>query len=330
MNALIHSFLKRCILIVLPILLATVSLLAGQVAISRAPEQVHYILDDDAATDFSGITWVGGDDFYTVSNRTKAFFRVNIQIGKTSGKILRAEIKTQMDVKVDGLSDFEGVFYNSKQKRVYISAEQGDGILEIGPDGGRATPVAVPKIFKSARNNKSLESLTGSAALGQYWTGNEDTLKCDGEVSKAEGALVRFQMFNSKWKPLEQYAYRTDPSTFRYKGGGTGVCDLLLLPTGELLVLERVVFGLGLQVKIFQVDFKDATDTTKIKNLHEAKINPLGKTLLFEQYTGTLNYEGLTLGPALVDGWTSLILIADSGGTFKHALMPLKIKVTGK
>lgn len=303
---------------------------ATEVVINAVPDQSRYELDYDAATDFSGITWAGGDDFYAVSNRTKSFFGLKIQLEKSSGKILGAEIKTEVDVKVEGLSDFEGIFYNSKQQRVYISAERGDGIVGVGTGGESVTPIAVPKIFKETRTNKSLESLTGNATLGQYWTCNEDTLKCDGEVSKAEGALVRFQLFSSRWKPLEQYAYRTDPSTFRYKGGGTGVCDLLLLPNGELLVLERVVFGIGLQVKIYQVDFKGATDTTKIKHLHESTVQPLGKTLLFEQYTGTINYEGLTTGPALSDGWRSLVLIADSGGKFKHALMPLKIKTADK
>ncbi len=281
---------------------------------------VHY----DKATDFSGITWIGNDNYYAVSNRTLAIFTLKLSLDPASGAIHAAAFGSMIPVKAN-LSDFEGIAWQPEFRRLYISCENGHGITGFDEAGDARFAVEVPKVFSRARFNKSLESLTFGA--GHFWTANEDTLDGDGELSsRSRGGLVRIQKFTSSFKPLAQFAHRTDPSALRPNNTGTGLTDLCALPDGRLLALERVV-ATGLVAKIYLLDFTDATDVGKFARLDHADFKPARKKLLFERHTGGANYEGIALGPQLAGGWRSLILIADSGGETKHRLMPLRIKL---
>ncbi len=277
------------------------------------------------ATDFSGLTWAGGSDFFTVSDKVRAIFPMTIGVDASSGKILSAAVGTAIPVRTK-FADFEGVVFVSGARCVYVSAETGDGIFGFDLRERRVIPVAVPPIFSKARNNKSLESLAYDSTIGNFWTANEEALACDGPLSGGRGTVVRLQRFDARFRPSGQFAYTTEPSAFRTHGGGTGVSDLALLPNGELLVLERVVGVFGLSAKIFRAELRDATDTAKLGALDGATFTPAAKTLLFSRATLANNFEGIALGPKLDGGWRSLILIADSGGGTTHFLMPLRIR----
>jgi hypothetical protein len=298
--------------------------LYAEVTIEPVRGQDSVTIEYSGATDFSGLTWLEGDNYYAVSNRDRAMFAMKISVATETGRLTDARFTTRIPLKT-GYSDLEGIAYQPETKRVYLSSESAHGIVGFDRAGDASFSVnTVPAIFKTARENKSLESLTYGAR--SFWTANEDTLKVDGEMSSAKaGALVRLQKFDAKFQPLAQYAYRTETSLFRVRNSGTGVPDLCALPNGNLLVLERVV-GLGLSAKIYLVDFQGATDTTKTPRLDRAQVNPVRKTLLFERATGFHNFEGITLGPELAGGWRSLLLISDSDGAPKHTLMPLRIK----
>ncbi len=316
---------------VLAALLFTLSTAASAATeIESVADQPLYSFEFRAATDFSGLTWAGGSDYFTVSDKVRAIFPMSIAVDSASGKILSASIGAAMPVKTK-LADFEGVVFVPGTRRVYVSAETGDGIFGFDLQKRTVLPVAVPPIFSKARNNKSLESLTYDATLGNFWTANEEALTCDGPMSgRNRGTTVRLQRFDARFRPLAQFAYVTEPSFFRVPGGGTGVSDLALLPNGELLVLERVVGILGLSVKIFRAELRGATDTSKLPALEGATFTPAAKTLIFSRATLVNNFEGIALGPKLDGGWRSLILIADSGGGTTHFLMPLRIRWSGK
>jgi hypothetical protein len=222
------------------------------------------------------------------------------------------------------MGDFEGIAHVPARDRLYVSTERPPGIVGFDREGDATFAVEVPKVYAQARSNKGLESLTfGGPAL---WTANEDALRNDGDTSSASGgALVRLQKFNERFAPAGQWAYRTDASLLRVSNSGTGVTDLVALPNGELLVLERVV-AVGLVAKIYRVEFAGATDTSGVSSLRDGDATPVKKKLLFERHTGGANFEGIALGPELEDGWHSLILIADSGGDRRHVFMPLRIK----
>ena len=294
--------------------------------IEGVPGQDSFSFEYRGATDFSGLAWAGGSDYFTVSDKVRAIFPMSIALDPASGKILGASIGAAMPVKTK-LADFEGVAFVPDSRRLYVSTETGNGIFGFDLKKRSVIPVAVPPIFSQARKNKSLESLTYDSTVKNFWTANEEALKCDGPMSGSEhGTVVRLQRFDSRFQPAGQFAYVTETSVFRAHGGGTGVSDLALLPNGELLVLERVVGAFGLSAKIFRAELRGASDISKIPALEGADCKPAGKTLLFSRATLTNNFEGIALGPKLADGWRSLILIADSGGGTTHFLMPLRIR----
>ena len=315
---------------IVALLLAISCAALAETEIEGVRDQQTFSFEYRGATDFSGLTWAGGNDWFTVSDKVRAIFPMSIALDPASGKIIGASIGTPVPVKTK-LADFEGIAFVLGKQRAYVSCETGDGIFGFDLKKRTVIPVAVPPIFSKARNNKSLESLTYDSTVGNFWTANEEALKCDGPMSGSErGTVVRLQRFDGAFRPTGQFAYVTEPSTYRAHGGGTGVSDLALLPNGELLVLERVVGTFGLSVKIFRTELGGATDISEVPALEGGEYKPAAKTLIFSRATLTNNFEGIALGPQLADGWRSLVLIADSGGGTTHLLIPLRIRWNAK
>jgi Esterase-like activity of phytase len=108
---------------------------------------------------------------------------------------------------------------------------------------------------------------------------------------------VRLQRFDGLLAPAGQWAYLTDPSD--------GVVDLLALPDGNLLALERafrVGSPQGYRNRIYLIDFAEATDVSDIPDLDAGGFTSVKKTLLWERNLGstsTHDFEGIALGPIL-------------------------------
>jgi Esterase-like activity of phytase len=287
--------------------------------------QLYYVFDYDGASDFSGIAWTGGDQFYVVTNRANMMLPLKLDIDRTTGRIREHKFGSRIPLRTT-LSDLEGIAWQPERERLYFCAESDSAIVGFDRDADARFSVDVPQVFRRNRQNKGLESLTFGA--GAFWTANEGTLEGDGKPSGlTNGALVRVQKFDEKFKPLAQFAYRTDNSLVE---SATGLSELCALPDGGLLALERVM-AVGLAAKIYRVDASAASDTTDIARLSKEKIKIAEKKLLFERHTATVNFEGIALGPELegdLAGWRSLILISDSAGEHKHVIMPLRIKLT--
>jgi hypothetical protein len=321
--------LMRATCVLLSALSVSGALFGAGTRIESVPGQSLFSFEYPNATDFSGITWVAGPDYFTVSDKMKGVFPLRIELEQSSGRVLSAKLGTMIPVKTR-LSDFEGVAFVPDRRAIYVSAEKGNGILGIGLETGAGLPVTVPPVFARARGNKSLESLTYDPASRTFWTANEEALEGDSPLSSTDaGTIVRLQKFDRAFKPLGQYAWRTSSAKFRIHGSGTGVTDLAALPDGGLLVLERVANHTGLSAKIFRAGIEGATDVSRIRNLEGGKFVPAERKLLFERATLVNNFEGITLGPKLDDGWRSLLLIADSAGGSTHYLMPLRIRWDG-
>lgn len=298
----------------------------AETRIEEVPGQSLFSFDFAQATDFSGITWAGGSDYYVVSDKVIGVFPLRIAIDPSTGKVLDAKFGKMLRVRTR-LADFEGVAFVPEERRAYVSAEQGNGILGFDIATGISTPVSIPPVFTRSRRNKGLECLTRDPKSGAFWIANEEAIEGDGPVSgPGAGTLVRLQKFDRRFKPLAQFAWRTEPSKIRLSGSGTGVSDLAALPNGELLVLERVASATGLSAKVFSVRTREASDVSRIFRLENAEFMLAGKNLLFERPTFLLNFEGIALGPPLEGGWRSLLLLADSGGGAAHSIMPLRIR----
>lgn len=300
---------------------------AQQITIERVAGQEIFGLKSAAVTDLSGLVWTGGDAFFAVADHPRMLVPLTLKIDPATGRIASGEIGEPLPVEADA-SDFEGVAYVGATRTFYLAAETGSTVLRLAPGQARAVRMPVPAVFARARKNLSLESLTWNDTAQQFWIANEETLLPDGPLGTAEaGSLVRLQRLDARFRPTAQYAWRTEPPGFRFRGAGNGVSDLCVLPDGRLLVLERGFGGAGLHLRIFLADFRDATDTTRLPALAGADCTPAQKILLFEQATGFINFEGLALGPPLADGTRSLLAIADSNGGDTHAILPLKVRL---
>jgi hypothetical protein len=309
------------------LIVLTVRSLQARPTIERVAAQASFTMEG-AITDLSGLAWVGGDSFFAVSDKRAALLPVTLRLDRATGTITGGEFGAPIPVPTKR-QDFEGVAYVAAARRFYIATEKPPGVLSfhVGDREVRALPL--PPVFSQARDGLAMESLTWSAETKRFWTANEEALEKDGPVSSAEsGTLVRLLQLDADFRPMAQYAWRTEPATMRF-GAGSGVADLLALPDGTLLVLERGFTGLGLVVRIYAADFSAATDVSRLAALEGATLDAARKTLLFAEPTGFVNYEGLAPGPILDDGSRSLILVADSHGGTTHSFLSLKIHLSG-
>lgn len=273
----------------------------------------------------SGLTWGGGDLYYAVSDRQQAILPLRVTLDAATGLItaVKADPPVPVPTKV---SDFEDIAWDAGQQRLFISAEQPASLLAFSLKGQPLPAPALPAVFQQARRNLSMEALTRDQSSGRLWTANEDTLTPDGAVSSDQaGGVVRLQEFDAEGRALRQFAWRTETSGLRVNGSGTGVSGLCLLPDGSLVVMERVVVGVYLEVRLYLAGFSGATDTSQMPALAGANFTRAQKKLLFRKVTGLTNYEGIAAGPSLTDGSRALLLVADSGKSMRHTFMALRL-----
>lgn len=305
--------------------LACRAAVAGPVIVAAVPKP-EFSFTMENVCGLSGLTWCRDDLYFAVSDRLQAIVPLRISLDPATGGIIAAKGETVVPLKT-ALEDFEDIAWDAASNQVFISSEKPAAIAGFALNGKPGPMVNLPGVFLKARRNLSLESLTKNATVARAWTANEDALPADGAVSSPEaGALVRLQEFDAGWKPLRQVAWRAEKSGARFGGSGTGVSGLCLLDDGSLLVMERVVIGVTLEVRLFLADCTGATDTTTLAGLSGVAVTAAQKHLLYRKTTGLTNWEGLAAGPRLADGSQSLILIADSGKGKVHSLLALKVQ----
>jgi len=274
------------------------------------------------ATELSGITYAGGTNYYAVGDDgAPTIWQVYTSLDSRSGRVRSTLVTGGISAPELG-SDSEGIALGPSGNRVWVSDEVASTINEFSLDTGQKTgSVAVPNIYRPAnvQNNMGLESLTYGA--GRLWTANEEALRSDGALSTtAAGSWVRIQEFDGPdLAARRQYAYRTDPisrlSPF-VSVERSGLVDLLALPNGQILALERELGGYlpRFRTRIYLVDFTGASDVADLPSLASGSgFTAVGKTLLWQGDTGFSNFEGITLGPRLSDGSYALLLVSDDG-----------------
>lgn len=295
------------------------------------PGQGAVPLPGGAAAELSGITWTGGNAFLAVGDNGGPLVELTVDLDSADGSIITASFGDATDL---AGSDLEGLAFQPATGNVFVSDEAGPQIRIHQPaSGAQVGSVAVPPVFAAIRPNLSLEALAWDAAGGFLWTANEEALSVDGPVSSlAAGTVVRLQRFGADLAPAGQWAYVTDPLPGDIAPPGrdielSGVPDLVVLPDGTLLVLERALGnGVALRHRLYQVDLAAATDTSALASLAAATYTPVAKTLLWERNVLLTNFEGVTVGPPLADGAFSLLLVSDNGSNLNQALYPLAIR----
>ncbi len=148
---------------------------AQEVTIDQVADQPFITLSSEEASDFSGLTWRGEDNYVAVSDKHRALFPLRLRVDRATGRILEGSFGAKIPIQT-ALGDFEGIALGAR--RLFVSAESGNGIFSVNPDGGDYRALKVPKIFTKTRPNKGLESLTYGA--GTFWTANEKAARLSG------------------------------------------------------------------------------------------------------------------------------------------------------
>ncbi len=292
-----------------------------------------------AINGLSGITHYHDAEYLAVMDNSRHIVRMTIAIAN-DGSLLTA--KYSGVIVLSQHHDFEGIAVASDNADdVFLSEEDTPALREFRlKDGHFVQSLTVPRLFLNGntRGNFGFESLT--IRDGTLWTSNEEALRRDGDRSTDKtGTLVRLThlvLKDNAWETRQQFAYQTDPipaapnDTDRSKSR-SGVSDLMLLPDGRLLVLERAFALTGpanllskFRNRIYLVDCSAATDVLSIDALKDrSDLIPAKKTLLWSREGNDIgNLEGLGLGPKLGENRWALVGVVDNNAT---AFMPNRV-----
>jgi hypothetical protein len=243
--------------------------------------------------------------------------------GKTALQVPLAAIPL---AELDGKNfDGEGLALEPSGEML-ISSETEPSIREVSLDGRTLRSLPVPDLFlagrgKGIRSNLGFESLTLAPGGDALWTANERALQQDAPEDLARPSpvrLLRYERRDGGFVPEAQFVYEVEPLKQRVGSGfqTRGLSDLLALPGGDLLALEReFVEGRGFAIQIFRVSLAGATDVSGLETLAGKSWTPVGKTLVYDFARSGLvpdNVEGMAFGPQLSDGARTLVLVSDN------------------
>jgi hypothetical protein len=308
------------------------------------------------------------DVYYAVTDdrRSPRFYTMHLTIvpGQEGIGIAKAEIVGMTKLRTSGgeaygrqLLDPEGIALSPRQT-LFISSE---GVLssqsppliaEFDPQTGQELErLPLPSRFlpqadrpQGIRDNFGFEALTIAATSTladdpfRLFTATESVLAQDFDPENPPQEIpLRWlhYVINSVGAPVlvSENLYPLDPAP-----AGTllhGLSAMVALPReGYFLTLERT-FGLtGFQGKIFQTVNANATDTSRIASFQPGTntINPMRKELLLDLEDLGIeldNLEGITLGPRLPDGSTSLIAISDDNFSGDQSTQILLFRLQG-
>ncbi|MEM9416564.1 MAG: esterase-like activity of phytase family protein [Planctomycetota bacterium] len=274
----------------------------------------------DGVHQLSGITFLGGDQYLLVADKNGQLVSATIDIDLSTGRFATTPtLDSVIALSFTGEPDLEGIAYDARDGSIFVSNEDDHTITQHNPNNAALLgSVAVPAVYLQASSNRSLEALSMDPRGHTLWTSNEEALTVDGPLSTgSDGTLVRLQQFDAQGEAVAQFAYLTDPH--RPSGDSrarNGVADIIALPDGRVIVMERDLGGgiLTFQNHFYLVDTTNATDVSDLDGLIGETFSTVEKTHLFTYSAGFSNYEGVTLGPRLDNGDYALILVSDDGG----------------
>lgn len=316
-----------------------------------------------APEELSGLVRVDGDQYLAVGDAHAVVHPLTITTDPRTGAVRSASFGTPLPLRdapgsripEPGMAeDREGIAYDPARREILIANEQTGADLRwpsierYASDGktvavlrADSDPALAP--FLHDRPNRSFESLARATDGSAYWTANEDALLVDGPAaSDAAGAAVRLLKLDPDLHPVAQFAYPLDAYGAKIRNPSivsgkevNGLSELIALPGGRLLALERAFAGdiggyASLRSRLYLVDVSKATDVSSAEyreGLAGKRWTPAKKSLLWEEGWGLTNsnFEGMTLGPELQDGSRLLLLIADNNGGSAQALFTLRL-----
>ncbi len=258
-------------------------------------------------------------------------FRLAFAVTEAGVSPLPGKTALQVPVAAIPLAGFNGRNFDGEglalepSGEMLISSETEPSIREFSLLGQTLRSLPVPALFLAGkktgiRDNLGFESVALSPGGETLWTANERALQQDGPADMTGPSPVRILRYDRRggeWVPGAQLVYEVGP--IARPGSGfqvRGLSDLLALPGGDLLALEReFVLGHGFSIQIYRVSVAGATDVAGREALAGTTYTPVRKTLLFDFARSGLvpdNLEGMTFGPRLADGSLTLVLVSDN------------------
>lgn len=308
------------------------------------------------SANYSGIAPLGGNRYVMVSDKEPAdgFFTFRIDQNTRTGEIVSVYLEgftgnPRPEVNAQGISkrDTEGIAYVPSSSTVFISGEGDQRILEYSMEGrltGRE--LQVPDIMRKGKiiSNYGFEALTYSPETHRFWTTTESTLPQDGPAAGPRDPhaqnVLRLVAFDETLHPVAQYAYRMDRGKSKDFGRLYiyGVPELLALPDGKVLVMEREAHisanYLNSQVtcKLFEVNPPQSWQIDSSTDLSKLDTNRFLVKKLLASFTTRMtpivrtfaNYEGMCLGCRLDDGRQTILLVNDSQAGYGKG--PIRLK----
>lgn len=169
-------------------------------------------------------------------------------------------------------------------------------------------------------DNRGFEALALSPQGDRVFTATELPLIQDFSPDESNperySRLLHYLLVDVRPLLIAEYLYPLEPPTL----GINGLTELLSIDSGgHFLALERSFSPLsGFNAQIFQITAAGATDTSDLERLETPLqgVNPMLKQPLLNLRDLNLtlsNLEGMTLGPTLSDGSSSLLVVSDNG-----------------
>jgi 3-phytase len=288
---------------------------------------VYYVLSDDQST-------LQPARFYTL--------RLDIGDGRLTAGDVHFDAVTTLKGP-DGLPypplslDPEGLTL-TKDRELVITSE-GFATRLISPwvrtyelDGTMIGELPVPAAFVPSASSGVRQNLAFEAAAvapnGRFlFVGTENALVQDGPAATlAGGSPARLLRYNLLTGRLDrQYVYFTDPIAEppvpATQFAVNGLVELLPFNNEFMLSMERSFSvgapGTGNTIKLYTVAVPGADNVNGADSLAASlsNIRPVDKTLLLDLDTLRIpldNVEGMTIGPTLPDGRSSLVLVSDN------------------
>jgi len=301
------------------------SLLAAQPAVVQQVKSLRQkkFAKTVPAGNYSGIAPLGGGLYAVVDDKAKTdgFHLMRILQDSVTGKL--REVRHEGFVS-SGLAnrDEEGIAYRATDSTVYIAGERDNAVLQYrlngSPTGRR---LQVPACLRRTKSNRGLESLTCCSLTHRFWTTTECAVMGD-----REGQHV-LQAFDDDLLPTDSVRYETHfDLRGKYAADVAGISDLLALPDGSLLVLERRIhtakpryLGSFADCALYHIPAKALRKGGIIAKSQSRQIWRK-KTRINLTRRNFANYEGLCLGARLTDGRQTVILVADSQNQYKGIL----------
>ncbi|CAM1347066.1 esterase-like activity of phytase family protein [Tenacibaculum insulae] len=234
--------------------------------------------------------------------------------------------------------DLESVFVTNNQINLVSEGSILEGknptIFTIDTLGFFQEELNIPSYFKAnsiakPKHNAAFESSSKSFDKKGFWVAMEAPLQADGEeptFHKTQSPIRITYFDNQTKKATKQFAYQLEKIDKPAKGNINlnGATAILEYEKNCFFIVERIYQNgyetLGNTIRIFKATINDeVTNTLNLPSLKEATYIPLKKELLFDftsiqnQLTDNIidNIEGITLGPKLLNGNNSLILVSD-------------------